>query len=239
MAKRGRRPNPDKNYFKEEQEAAVIEYINSQSQETRSRIYDRILAPAFKKMVESIIRRYKLYIPDEEFDETYCDTLTFLVTNMDKYDPDKGKKAYSYYGTICKNYLITRIEKYGKDVQTNLSIDRNPVNIYDNIKYSNYNEPNKTIAKESIRLLLKRIDAMLANPEEYKLKEMEVKTGEALKVLFENWDYVLSTDGSVKLNKNAILLFLREKTNLETKAIRDNMKKYKKIFYEIKALLVN
>jgi hypothetical protein len=80
---------------------------------------------------------------------------------------------------------------------------------------------------------------MVENPEENNLKASEIKLGKALINLFENWDYVLSTDASDKLNKNAILLFLRESTGLDTKGIRDNMKKFKKEFLIIKDFVIS
>ncbi len=72
---------------------------------------------------------------------------------------------------------------------------------------------------------------MLSNPEEYKLKESEIKMCEALRTLLENWDYILTTDGSRKLNKSTIIFFFKEKTGFKnTDEIRANMKKYKKVF---------
>ena len=80
---------------------------------------------------------------------------------------------------------------------------------------------------------------MTNNPEENDLKPTEVRLGRALINLFENWEYVLTTDGSNKLNKNAILLFLREATGMDTKGIRDNMKKFKKEFLMIKSFVID
>ena len=48
-------------------------------------------------MIESIIRRYNLYPPDEIFQETFDDTLSFLLTKIEHYKPDSGFKAYSYW----------------------------------------------------------------------------------------------------------------------------------------------
>ena len=79
---------------------------------------------------------------------------------------------------------------------------------------------------------------MTNDPYTYDLKESEVKLGKALANLLDNWDYVISTDGSNKLNKNAILLFLREQTGLDTKGIRDNMKKFKNEFLIIKKFVI-
>jgi len=118
MAKRGRKPKEQKGYFYDIQEQAVLDYLNTDSKEEKNRIYCEILKPAFKKMIESIIRRYKYYIPNEEFDDTFNDTLSFLLTKADKFEPGKYK-AYSYYGTICRNYLIGRIQSYSKTLKRN------------------------------------------------------------------------------------------------------------------------
>ena len=56
-------------------------------------------------MISSIIRRYKLYRKDMNFEEIHIDTHSFLMTKIDKFKPSKEKKAYSYFGTICKSVL--------------------------------------------------------------------------------------------------------------------------------------
>lgn len=241
MAKRGRKPseNKVKGYFLEEQEEAVVEYLSCESKEEKERIYNQKLRAPFDKMVESIIRRYKLYIPDESSGETFTDTISFLLTKMDKFKPNNKTKAFSYYGTICKNHLIGRIENYAKGQMKNLPYETMSAGFVDSIRYSDYNDNNARIASESIVMLIERIDKMLNSPSEYKLKENEIKMGEALKNFLENWDFVLSTDGSSKLNKNAVLFFLRDATGFDTKGIRDNMKKFKNEFYQIKKYLIS
>lgn len=240
MAKRGRKPGTakQKGYFYDAQEQAVLAYLGAETAAEKNEIYLEVLKPAFEKMIESIIRRYKLYIPNEEFDDTFNDTLSFLLTKADKFEPGKFK-AYSYYGTICKNYLIGRIQSYSKSLQRNPSYDSVMEEFNNNIRYSDAEDKNGEIASETVQRLIKRIGEMIDNPKENDLKENEVKLGRALKNLFENWEYVLTTNGSNKLNKNAILLFLRESTGLDTKGIRDNMKKYKKEFLIIKDFVIN
>jgi hypothetical protein len=65
-------------------------------------------------MISSIIRRYKLYRKDMDFKEIHTDTHSFLMTKIDKFKPAKEKKAYSYFGTICKNYLMVKSLKTKK-----------------------------------------------------------------------------------------------------------------------------
>ena len=62
--KRGRKPNPEKNknYFSEIEEAAVLRYCNSNDDIEKNRIYNQYLHAPFVKMVESLIKRYMLFI---------------------------------------------------------------------------------------------------------------------------------------------------------------------------------
>jgi hypothetical protein len=74
-------------------------------------------------MISSIIRTYKLYRKDIEFEEIHQDTHSFLMTKIDKFKPSKEKKAYSYFGTICKNYLMGQILKDQKETNRKISYE--------------------------------------------------------------------------------------------------------------------
>lgn len=205
-----------------------------------SYIYSTILMPAFTKMVESIMRVFHRYIPTEETGLTFNDTMSFLLIKIDKYDPSRGTKAYSYYGNTCKNYLYGKYLKYQKELLRNPSYDDEnyEFNLTNNIQYSIKSDKGARIAYEVVEKLKERIGLMIADPTKYDLKNTEVILGKALINLLENWDYVMSTDGSNKLNKSAVLFFLREQTGLDTKGIRDNMKKYRNEFLLIKNYIV-
>ncbi|MBP5456864.1 MAG: hypothetical protein J6Y37_10210 [Paludibacteraceae bacterium] len=239
MAKRGRKPKENKQtgYFYKREEEAVLAYLSATTAEEKNEIYNTVLRPAFEKMAESIIRRYKLFVPNETFEDTFNDTLSFLITKMSKFEPGQFK-AYSYYGTICRNYLIGRIQSYSTSLQRNPSYDVIAEEFNDNLRYSDKPDKNKEIASETVDRLVDRITEMVDNPDDNDLRPNEVKIGKALINLLKNWEYVLSTDASNKLNKNAILLFLREETGLDTKGIRDNMKKFKKEFLLIKNYVI-
>ena len=241
--KRGRKPK-DRIYFGEKQEQAVLDYLNSTNQYERNTIYETILEPAFRKMVEAVIRGMDLYIPNEEFQDTYDDTLSHLIEKMGKYKPERGKKAYSYYSNICKNYLIGRKETYRKSLIRNPSYDTLEFDFSNDIKYSDKSDKGKKIAAEEVSMLVKSIQKFLDSPEEYGMRENEIKVGEALINLFENWDYVLPTDDEIhkpspKLIKSVVFLFLRNTTGLDTKGVRDSLKRYKKEFLMIKKFIIS
>ena len=238
MAKRGRKPksDDDKMYFSEKQEEAVKEYLTSTDPTVRNEIFNTTLKPAFKKMIESIIRRYKLFVPDEEFDDTFNDVLSFLSTKMDKFNPDKNRKAYSYYGTICKNQLLYKINQYHKKVERNEQYDDTYEKFQNSLDYST-DDSTRTFAEDLVERTVGKIKAMIDDENEG-LTDTEKKVGLVLCNLFENWDEVLPEDGSNKLNKSSILYYLRENTMLTTKELRDNMKRFKFVYYDLKGEMV-
>ena len=111
-----KKKNP-RNYYSEEQEEAVIAYLNSTNPIERDMLYRTYLQDAFDKMIESIIRTYKLYRKSYEFVDLHADALSFLITKFDKFNPETGKKSYSYFGTIIKNYLYSEMMKEYKGVE--------------------------------------------------------------------------------------------------------------------------
>jgi hypothetical protein len=66
------------------------------------------------------------------------------------------------------------------------------------------------------------------------LTENERKVGVALSDVLENWEEILVENGSNKLNKSSFLSFVRETTLLDTKEIRDSMRKFRVLYRVIK-----
>ena len=50
--------------------------------------------------------------------------------------PAKGKKAYSYFGTICKNYLMGQIMKDNRDRNRKISYEDISYSLEQDVKYS-------------------------------------------------------------------------------------------------------
>jgi hypothetical protein len=149
------------------------------------------------------------------------------MTKVDKFKPDKNKKAYSYFGTICKNYLMGQIIKDQKETNRKIS--------YEDISSSLEERPDLTYEIDIdvvetdllINTYLSDLKNFIANEN---LSESEKKLGYALIDLFENYDSIFAGTDNNKFNKNIILLSLREMTNLTTKEIRNSMKKFKKLY---------
>tara|TARA_Y100000389_G_scaffold164536_1_gene168303 strand:+ start:3267 stop:3971 length:705 start_codon:yes stop_codon:yes gene_type:complete len=218
----------DNMYFGEEQEYAVKMFLTATTLTERNQIYTSYLYAPLNKMIDSIIRRYKLYRKGLEFRDIHADVLSFLITKAEKFQPAKGKKAYSYFGTICKNYLMGQIIKDQKLQNRSVSyedisksIEERPDQVY----YMNNGEETDT-TRFFIHLVDEIEEFMSVTP----LNENEVKVGSALIEVFTNYDEIFIHGEGNKFNKNLVLLNLREMTNLSTKEIRSSLKKFKIIY---------
>jgi hypothetical protein len=224
--KRGRK-TVNVNYFDTREEDAVKEFLIAKTSEEKNRIYNDVLKAPLDKMISSIIRRYKLYRKDMDFDEIHCDTHSFLMTKVDKFKPSKEKKAYSYFGTICKNYLMGQIIKDQKETNRKIS--------YEDVSESIERRPDMTYRIDEEYTDTSTIIGEYSNElklfiEGENLSDNEKKLGYALIDLFENYETIFSSADNNKFNKNIILLSLREMTNLSTKEIRSSMKRFKKLY---------
>ena len=229
MKKKGRKPTQT-NYFDVREEQAVVRFLLADTFEDKNKIYNEFLRKPLDKMISSIIRRYKLYRKDMDFYEIHIDTHSFLMTKIDKFKPSKEKKAYSYFGTICKNYLMGQIIKDQKDMNRKISYEDISSNLENNADFSYTIERDTIDTEDIITNFLKEIDDFLKQGD---LSDNEIKLGHALYELFENYnDIFIGTDNN-KFNKNIILLSLREMTNLNTKEIRSSMKKFKTIYFNL------
>ena len=233
--KRGRKPT-NTNYFDVREETAVRMFLTATTYNERNDIYNEFLRAPLDKMIESIIRRYKLYRKDMDFIEIHNDTHSFLVTKIEKFKPDKNKKAYSYFGTICKNYLMGQIIKDQKETNRKIS--------YEDISSSLEERPDMSyrIDDDVVETNIV-IDEYLKELKDFieleSLNENEKKLGYALIELFDNYESIFSGADNNKFNKNVILLSLREMTNLSTKEIRSSIKRFKKLYMVIQIKMKN
>ena len=221
------RPRTQKIYFGEDQEKAVVNYLESTDEAEKNKIFNEYLREPLIIMVESIIRRYKLYRKDMEFEEIHTDTMSFLITKINKFDHTKNTKAYSYFGTICKNYLMGAIQKDTKEQNRSVS--------YDDISSSIEDRPDLSYTIDAFQLDYRDVIIKLTNEleefvENEDLTENERKLGYALLEIFSNFDKIFQVGDGNKFNKNLILLSLREMTSLSTKEIRISLKRFKKLY---------
>ena len=231
VKKKGRKPKAD-NYFDIREEVAVRLFLSATTSEEKNKIYNQSLRKPLDKMISSIIRRYKLYRKDMDFIEIHADTHSFLMTKIDKFKPSKEKKAYSYFGTICKNYLMGQIIKDQKETNRKISYEDISYDLENNLRPDliYYIDGDSIDTDEIISSYINELQKII---QDENLNENERKLGESLCEIFINYKSIFISTDNNKFNKNIILLSLREMTNLSTKEIRSCMKKYKRVYFDL------
>ena len=100
-------------YFAEREEQAVLSYILSNSLEEKNTIYNEILIEPFRKMIQSILRRYPIHIGNYGMDEVEQNALTHLVDHMIKYKPfiiERKSEGAEKWDKMPEDYRFIYIE---------------------------------------------------------------------------------------------------------------------------------
>jgi len=200
-----------------------VRYARSSCQRERTELYVEYIQPAFNEMVDKIVFTYKFTnLPN-------CDSLReeckiWLMTILDKYDPNKGSKAFSYFSVITKNWFIHKVKRQQK--RNKREID------YGNISKAYEEEFLSTsesyITEREEKEFWQSFYDELKSWDATQMKENDLKVYQAINILFE------SKEDIDIFNKKAIYLYLREITGLNTKQIVNSLKKFRKKYYNFK-----
>lgn len=95
-------------YFTQETEDAIVLYNASSDPVFRSRIFSQKLYYPFYKMIENIIHTFKFYYMDvDNVEDLKHEVMAVIVEEkLGGFNPENGAKAFSYFQTIIKRWLI-------------------------------------------------------------------------------------------------------------------------------------
>jgi hypothetical protein len=226
---RKRKKKTKNQYFTQETEDAIVRYNSSSDPEERSEIYRKGIHYGFFKLTENIIHTFKFYYTEvDNIEHLQHEVITFLLSKIHLFDPTRGAKAFSYFGTIAKRYLIIQNTK-----NYNKRIDKAPVDeLYHNLNYS-YDLDYDPMEKDNDSLFMdeyiKYCNTILTDlfP-----KHKDAQIADAILSIFasrENLDI---------FNKKALYIYIREMVEAKTPQITKVATKlgeiYKKnyIFYK-------
>ena len=114
----------NKNYFTHDTELAIIKYVNTDDYAERNKLYREEIHYALFKLTQNLIHTFKFYYTEEtNLEDLQHEVITFLLTKLDRFNPENGAKAYSYFGTVAKRYLIASNQKNYKKRMELLSLD--------------------------------------------------------------------------------------------------------------------
>jgi len=186
-------------------------------------LYVDYIEPAFNEMVDKIVFTYKFTnLPN--IDSLRDECKIWLMTILEKYDPSRGSKAFSYFSVITKNWFIHKVKRQQK---------RNAREVdYANIPKA-YEE--KYLSTDESYLTEREHDEFwqsfyveIQSWDSSQMKDNDLRVYQAIIILFE------SKEDIEIFNKKAIYLYLREITGLNTKQIVNSLKKFRKRYYNFK-----
>ena len=217
-AKKSRRRSPKKNYyFTQVHEDAIVEYANTTCIKIRTDLYIKYIQPAFNEMVDKIVFSYKFTnLPN--IDSLRDECKIWLVTILDKYDPNKGSKAFSYFSVITKNWFIHKVKQQQKRNKREIEIGNISKKYEEEYLSTNESYVSKREEDEFWRTFYNSLKSWDVS----QMKENDLKVYKAIIILFE------SKEDIEIFNKKAIYLYLREITGLNTKQIVNSLKKFRK-----------
>ena len=195
------------NYFTKETEEYIVKYNTSSDIEYRNKIFtDHIYLP-FYKLAENIIHTFKFYYTDVEQIEDLKHEIVSILTEekISKFDPTNGAKAYSYFGTIVKRWLINYNNKNYKKLKQ--------IGSFSDMEESYEGSQASLDSDHAITLsqfMDSWIDQCYENLEETFTKESEMKIADAVLTIFK-------TRNDLEIfKKKALYIYIREMTDCDT-----------------------
>ena len=196
-------------YFTDETEDAIVRYNASTDFDERSKIYGEEIHYAYFKLTQNIIHTFKFYYTEvDQIEHLQHEIITYLLSKIHLFDPSRGAKAYSYFGTIVKRWLILyNTKNYKKRIQKVdvVELDRN-----DDFRYN----PGEEVVKSDLD---KYMDLYVGHVSDniYDLfpKGNDAQIADAVLELFRKRENIEI------FNKKALYIYIREMVDVKTPKI--------------------
>ena len=207
-SKLGKKPKKRKPYFGKDAHNAVSDYQKAETKEERNNIYVEKIKPSFEKLAENLIFIHGFSKNNEHFKILKSDCVTFLYEILEKFDVNRGTKAFSYFNVCAKNYLIiANNANYAKmKRRTDLSVIDDQRDLGREAAYSDYQESLKDFTNQWVEYYDNNLNVIFSN-------KRDIIVADTLLELFRIRDNIEN------FNKKALYILIRERTGLKTQNI--------------------
>ena len=216
------RKKSSNNYFTKETENYIVKYNISENQEYRNDIFTKHIYYPFYKLAENIIHTFKFYYTDvDQIEDLKHQVVSMLLEEkIMKFDATHGAKAYSYFGTIVKRWLINYNNKNYKKLKRIGSFD----DIEESYEKQKVTDLNGLTLKQFLDIWIAKTDNEL---DTLFPKSSEKKIADAILTVFKR-RYDLDI-----FKKKALYIYVREMTDCETPHLTKVVSKLKIDFYTL------
>jgi len=214
LTRKRRNKKQKRDYFTEVHQEAIVRYTTTEDLKERDQLYETLIGPAFNEMVDKIVYTYK-FTNLANIDDLKSECKIWLTTILDKFDPDKGSKAFSYFSVITKNWFIHKVKHNSIRLKREVYFDE-VANLDEMKNLVTHNEYDNLREKREFWIAL---EGEMNTWQDEAIKPNEKRVMEAIKI-------ILSEPEDIEIfNKKAIYLYLREITGLNTKQIVNSLNK--------------
>ncbi len=208
-------------YFGKDVDERIIEYNAETDVSKKNKTFEDGIRPAFTKLIESQMYLYAFYkIDDPDMLKNEC--LSTLYEILPKFDASKGKKAFSYFNVVVKNWFIGKTRERKKRLKTEAenfySIDHEIVKSNPSIILASHED--EIVEAEFWMSLHKDMDKW----DQLLKRDQERKVLRAIIFLLQN-PHLVSI-----YNKKAVFLYIREMTGLTMKQVNHNMTRLRGLY---------
>ena len=238
-------------YFDEPEEKAILRYNDPNTpQREKSLLFEQYIESAFKQTVTGVLKmpRFRRLPKSMDRDQLIEETYFRLIEKISKFLPNMiGKngqpvKAYSYFSTIAKNYILEKKLRHEKvlknkaDVESSIDLS---ILSEDTLKMmSNYDKMDvqlddyETTFNGTRDVVRNAIQELINNEEKKPEKKQDqdfLKVGYTLMYLLEKWNSIEF------MKKNEFMRILTLYTSLKQQQVSFQFKKFKTaVFKKIK-----
>ena len=206
-------------YFFEEHENAIIAYNEEPSYHLRNKVYSAFIHKPFMKLAENIIHTFKFYCFDDPYVDVQSEVVAYLIEKIDKYDPTKGSKAYSYFSIVAKNYLIYNNNENYKKMKQRTGLDAIDMkrNITNEIVRQDLKDAKKDFTDHMVTFWDENLNVLFT-------RKKDIRVAAAIAELFRRRENIEI------YNKKALYIMIREMADVKTQYITKVVNQMKKIY---------
>ena len=215
-------------YWGELQESAIIDFNTNENTDSKHKVYNDVILPAFSKLVENIYYTYNFNKILFDYQQTRHEAMAHLYEKLGKFDPTSGAKSFSYFGTIVKNWMIQQSNAAKKQV----FVDNENV---DTVVFDKSMEFYEKIEKTKDDYAF--IEGLIGCFDDLMIQEALNKDDLAVLEIIN--DIMKNYHKFNIYNKKQLYVYVREATDLPSRKITKSIKKIKKTYMVLKDEYIN
>ena len=217
-------------YFNDNTQIKLQEYQECETKAGKEKIYIEYIMPAFEELAVKLISVYKYNASNEDMNHLKNDCVTFLYETIHKWDASKGKKAFSYFNVVAKNWLTIQTRRINKNVRRSVNIDVTELMSYQekeslrNRDLDYESSPEDIIRSRQVNgTIIEAVEKMTASL----TKENDIKCARAIIMMFETIDTL------DMFNKRGVFIYLREASGLDSSELSSSLSRIRKIYKKL------